>query len=261
MFLPIVTLAICSVFILQTLAFIEGRKLERYDIADISWGIGFVLVSGISYIATPVQSLSAFIIVCLVSIWGIRLSTHIYKRHKKTKEDNRYVTLRAEWTKYPKLQIYTKIFLLQGFLLMLVAIPILVNIVFGNTIQINSLPFIVGISIWIIGFSFESIADWQLKKFISNPLNAGKIMDTGLWKYSRHPNYFGEILLWWGIWLSTVQTPLWHIALIGPITITFLIVKVSGIPLSEKALSEKPGFGVYKEKTSILIPWFTKKTN
>jgi steroid 5-alpha reductase family enzyme len=249
----------CTVFVLQTLGYFEGRRLGRYDIADISWGIGFILVAVTSFTLVSVKSLSGLIVLCLVIIWGVRLSTHIYARHAKTKEDNRYTALRAEWKKYPGLQIYAKIFLFQGILLMLVSLPIIASVTFGSRTQVTSIPFIVGIILWIIGLSFESIADWQLKKHISNPVTSGTLMTTGLWKYSRHPNYFGEILLWWGIWCMAIPTPVWHIALIGPITITFLITKVSGVPLAEKSLSGKSGFESYKESTSILIPWFPKK--
>ena len=118
---------------------------------------------------------------------------------------------------------------------------------------------ILGILVWLIGFLFESVGDSQLNKFIKDPANNGKIMTTGLWKYSRHPNYFGEVTQWWGIWLIAISSTYNWVSLLGPLTITLLILKVSGIPLLEKKMSEQKDFLEYSRKTSIFIPWFPKK--
>lgn len=127
---------------------------------------------------------------------------------------------------------------------------------------INSLPLgyasillPIGFVVWMIGFTFESVGDKQLKEFIANPENKGKIMDQGLWAYSRHPNYFGEVTQWWGLFIIALSVPFGIWSIIGPLTITFLILKVSGVPMLEKSFVGKPGWEEYKKKTSVFIPW------
>jgi len=214
---------------------------KRNDIADIAWGLGFILVTVVNLIFNFIPKL--FISLILISVWGIRLAVHIYHRNKNKPEDYRY----QQW----KNDAYTKVFVTQGFFMWLICWPIIFSA--GSLKLLN----IFGILIWLIGFYFESTADSQLKKFIQNPKNKGKIMQTGLWAYSRHPNYFGEVTMWWGIWLLNLSSNWWSI--IGPLTITFLITKVSGVPLLEKKYEGNLEFQNYKKKVSVFIPWCPKK--
>jgi steroid 5-alpha reductase family enzyme len=117
----------------------------------------------------------------------------------------------------------------------------------------------VGVFVWIIGFIFESVGDAQLKNFISDPQNKGKLMRSGLWQYTRHPNYFGEVMQWWGLWLVSLSVPNGIYFIFGPLTITYLILKVSGVPMLEKKMEENPDFADYKRTTSVFIPWFKNK--
>ena len=153
---------------------------------------------------------------------------------------------------------FLQVFILQGFFLLIISTPVLIANT-QNTQNESILLKIIGVGIWIIGFFFESIGDRQLSVFIKNKSNQGKILTNGLWKYSRHPNYFGEITQWWGLWILTLSQSYGLIGVIGPLTITFLILKVSGIPLLEKKMEANPAFQAYKEKTSILIPLPPKK--
>lgn len=212
---------------------------KRNDIADVAWGLGFVLVSVFNLISNPI--LKSKITLLLILFWGTRLAWHIYQRNKDKKEDYRY----QNWKK----SAYLKVFLTQGFFMWLICFPILVSI--DNVEWFN----LIGILVWVLGFYFEALSDWQLKKFLDNPQNKGKIMQSGLWAYSRHPNYFGEVTMWWGIWLLNLSFVQNWWTIIGPLTITFLILKVSGIPLLEKRYEGNPEFEEYKKKVSPFIPW------
>jgi len=209
---------------------------KRNDIADVAWGLGFILVTIFNLLSN--SSFKLIISLFLISIWGLRLATHIYNRNKNKKEDYRY----DQFKKSP----YFKVFITQGFFMWLICWPIIFSQENLNWLNI------LGIFIWLIGFYFEATADNQLKKFINNPNNKGKIMQSGLWSYSRHPNYFGEVTMWWGIWLINFNSNWW--AIIGPLTITFLILKVSGVPLLEKKYEGNLEFENYKKRVSVFIP-------
>lgn len=192
----------------------------------------------------------------LVTVWGTRLAIHIYKRNKGKTEDYRYLAWRKEWGKWFYLRSYGQVYLLQGILLYLIVFPVL----FINKNSVGGLGVLdyIGVAVWIIGFYFESKGDAELSRFIKNPENKGKLLRTGLWQYTRHPNYFGEVTQWWGVWLISMSPPGAWIAIVGPLTITILILKVSGIPLLEKRMEENPDFADYKRVTNKFIPWFKK---
>ena len=239
-----------ELFLYMTFWFIVSLLKKRNDVADIGWGIGFVLLSWSGSLMSGLN-LRSLIINSLITIWGLRLAWHIYRRNQNKPEDYRYQGWRKEW-KHFYLRSYLQIYLLQGLFLYLIVSPVL----FINQSSFFSFRFldILGLIVWAIGFYFESIGDMQLKQFISNPANKGKIMDQGLWRYSRHPNYFGEVTQWWGIFIITLPIPLGFITIIGPITITTLILFVSGIPLLEKKYAGRKDFEDYKRRTSIFIP-------
>ncbi|PLX20834.1 steroid 5-alpha reductase [Candidatus Parcubacteria bacterium] len=187
----------------------------------------------------------------------MRLGSHIYKKFSShDEEDARYSKWRAGWGKHWKIYSYGKVFLLQGFLLLLVAMPILLISRYssGEWSIINT----IGILVWIFGFTFEVVGDRQLKSFIkSRDRNTGnQIMKKGLWKYSRHPNYFGEAVLWWGIFLIAFGVDYFYLAIIGPITIFLLLRFVSGVPMAEERYGENIEFQEYKRKTPAMFPNF-----
>jgi len=241
-----------SILVYMTAWFIAAQIRGRNDIADVAWGLGFVLAAAVSLIAGGVYSTRGLLVSGLVLIWGIRLALHIHTRNRGKGEDPRYRKWREEWGKWFVLRSFLQVFMLQGILLLLVAIPI----VFANTSPAAPLGWFdfLGIAIWLYGFCFEAVGDWQLLKFIHDPDNKGKLMTGGLWRYTRHPNYFGEVTLWWGTWLMTLALPGGGLTVIGPLTITFLILKVSGIPLLEKPYEERADFQEYKRRTSAFFP-------
>ena len=221
----------------MTFWYIASILKKRNDIADVAWGLGFILVTIFNLIYSP--SIKLFISLLLISIWGLRLALHIYHRNKNKKEDYRYKKFKSS--------PYLKVFITQGFFMWLISFPIISS---NESLKWFNL---IGILFWLVGFYFESTADKQLKKFLSNPKNKGKIMQSGLWSYSRHPNYFGEVTIWWGIWLLNFNpSNLWTI--IGPLTITFLILKVSGVPLLELKYKGNKEFEAYKKRVSVFFP-------
>lgn len=244
-----------TLLVYMTLWFIVSLLKKRNDVADIAWGLGFVLMAWLSFDFSTF-SFKALLVNCMVTVWGVRLSWHIYHRNKNKPEDSRYLEWRKNWENF-YLRSYFQVYVLQGILLFLISLPV----IFINFAQSSSFGFLAvgGFLIWGLGFYFESIGDSQLKEFISSSSNKGKLMDRGLWRYSRHPNYFGEVTQWWGIFIIALATPNSLFTIIGPLTITLLILFVSGIPLLEKKYQGRADWKEYKKKTSIFIPLLPKK--
>ena len=241
-----------SVMLYMTGWFIAAQVRGRNDIADVAWGLGFILAAAVSLLAGGAYPLRGLLVSGLVLVWGIRLAVHIHSRNRGRGEDPRYRAWREEWGRWFVLRSFLQVFMLQGILLLLVALPVL----FVNQAPPAPLGWfdLLGLVIWLTGFCFEALGDWQLRAFISNPANKGRLMTGGLWRYTRHPNYFGEVTLWWGIWLMTLALPGGWLTVVGPITITFLILKVSGIPMLEKPYQDRPDFQEYQHRTSAFFP-------
>ena len=223
---------------------------RRNDVADVAWGMGFVLV-GVTSLLLHSPAGRSVLVTALVAVWGIRLALHVHFRNRGRPEDFRYRKWREEWVNFYT-RSYLQVFLFQSVLLVLVATPI---------IYVSSVPNpplsdgdIVGVTVWMIGFFFEAAGDYQLARFKSNSLNKGRIMTSGLWRFSRHPNYFGEVLLWWGIFLIALPAPGGWRSVIGPLTITILILKVSGIPMLEVKYRDNPQYEAYQRRTSSFFP-------
>ena len=239
-------------FVYMSLWFVVSLVKKRNDVADVAWGLGFVLMTWTSFFLTGNSSVRGMLVGILVSIWGVRLAWHIHARNKGKTEDYRYLAWRKEWGKWFYVRSYLQVYLLQGVLLFLIVSPVL----FINQNAGPDLGLLdgIGVAVWLIGFYFEAVGDAQLARFIKDPANKGKLMQSGLWAYTRHPNYFGEVTQWWGIWIVAMSIPGGLIGIIGPITITILILKVSGIPMLEKRMEENPDFAQYKQRVSVFLP-------
>jgi steroid 5-alpha reductase family enzyme len=236
----------------MSLWFVISLIKKRNDVADIAWGLGFVLVAWASFILAGTASARGLLVGLLVSIWGLRLAWHIHARHRGKAEDYRYRAWREEWGRWFYLRSYVQVYLLQGGFLFLIAAPVLLINASAST-PLGILDAL-GVVVWLIGFYFEAVGDAQLARFIADPGNKGKLLQDGLWGYTRHPNYFGEAAQWWGLWIIALSVPNGRLAIIGPITITFLLLKVSGIPLLEKRMEQHPDFAAYKARVSIFVP-------
>lgn len=244
-------------FLYMNLWFIISLIKKRNDVADVAWGLGFVLIAWTSFLLSENFNTRSLVVNILVSVWGLRLAWHIHSRNKGRSEDYRYLAWRQEWGKWFHIRSYLQVFVLQGIFLYLIISPLM--IINKNLGSVLNFIDILGILIWVIGFFFEVVGDAQLKRFLKNPANKGKLMKTGLWSYSRHPNYFGEVTQWWGIWLLALNVVNGYLSIIGPITITFLILKVSGIPMLEKKMTNNPEFVEYKKRVNIFFPFLPKK--
>jgi len=241
-----------SVLLYMTCWFIAAQIRGRNDIADVAWGLGFVLAAAVSLVAGGLYSSRGLLVSALVLIWGIRLALHIHSRNRGKGEDKRYRKWREEWGRWFVLRSFLQVFMLQGVLLLLVAVPI-VYINAAEAVPLGWLD-LVGLLVWLTGFYFEALGDWQLLRFIRDPRNKGSLMTSGLWRYTRHPNYFGEVTLWWGVWLIACNLPGGWLTVVGPMTISILILKVSGIPMLEKHYQERADFQEYKRRTSAFFP-------
>lgn len=250
-----------SMAIFMGIVFVISRMIHRTDIVDAAWGLVFIVGAIFSFVSSPysvqfglnVQTL----VTALVTIWGLRLAYIIIGRLRKKPEDKRYVELRKAWKGNEAINSFVRIFMVQAVLAWVIAASVYhVNFALPQTITWLAAA---GLVVWAIGFYFEVIGDWQLKKFLADPANKGKIMARGLWRYTRHPNYFGEATMWWGIFLVALSVPNGWIAILSPVAITYLLLFVSGVPLTEKAFEGKPGWEIYKRRVSKFFPALPKK--
>lgn len=257
-FLALVGYSALVILILMVSTWLLSLILKNTSIVDIIWGFGFVLVNWFAFILMEADSIRSWILAILVTIWGLRLTVYILIRNAGKGEDFRYAAWRKEhgskWWWYSFFQT----FLLQGSLMWIVSLPLMATHFFPDGPWTGVL-ITLGIILWIFGFFFESMGDLQLARFKKNSENKGKLLTTGVWRYTRHPNYFGDAAQWWAFFLFALAGgAFWTV--ISPIVMTFLLVKVSGVALLEKSLSkQKPGYEEYVRQTSAFIPWFPKK--
>ncbi|MBN1199784.1 MAG: DUF1295 domain-containing protein [Bacteroidales bacterium] len=240
------------VFAFMILAFIVALLIKDNSVVDFFWGPGFIVVATFSLAMAPDIDIRKIIVFILVLIWGLRLGIYIFQRNRRKGEDFRYQRWRDTW-KHFILRSFLQIFLLQGLFMYLISFPVwYINYHPGEVLSTSDTA---GLILFGIGFLFESVGDMQLAFFKQNPKNKGKLLATGLWKYSRHPNYFGEALIWWGIWCYAIGVPGGWITVISPILLTFTLRFVSGVPLLEKKLKEHPGWAEYARKTAPFVPF------
>lgn len=255
--------ALISLMFLVHITFFFAAWKKRNDLADVIWGPGFVFVilgaawakilftddSGIGYAEVGLM-------IC-ISFWALRLFYYLgIRTWSKAKEDVRYLKMRQGWGASWFIHSYLRVFILQAVILMVIATPAWYRIHLPK--KEMDIFFYVGLAIWIFGFLIEVISDNQLKNFKARDENKGALMNQGLWSWSRHPNYFGEVVLWWGIYIMSFQLDSWWLVF-SPITISFFILKISGVPMMEKLIENKPGFEDYKKRTSLFVLWPPKK--
>ena len=252
-------IALSVIVFLMVILWLISIPLKNVSIVDAFWGMGFVVVNATYFILEPHSYTRTIVVLALVSIWGIRLSAYLFKRNYGKEEDFRYQEFRRHYgvNRYWWVSFF-QVFILQGSLIMIVSLPLFG--IYGETAnnELNSIDYI-ALLCWCIGFLFESVGDYQLTKFKKNPANKGAILKTGLWRYTRHPNYFGDATVWFSFGLFSVASGgYWHF--IGALVMIYLIIKISGVAMLEKSLKKtKPGYKEYVESTNTFIPWFPKK--
>ena len=251
LWIPLIT----TIYFLLVFAISEYK--QRADILDIAWGLGFILIAVSSILLSQSFTTRSWLILILVAIWGIRLAIHIFSRTRKSTEDYRYKNLKMGIKNPTLLNTFIKIYLPQLIFMLIVSLPISIAI-FNPSLDTNIfwLDYL-AIGIWLFGFGFETVSDIQLTRFVERKKEGKtktRFLTSGLWKYSRHPNYFGEVIQWWAIFLIAVSTPFGIFAVFGPMFITYLITQVSGIPMLEKKYEKDKEFEEYKKRTPRFIP-------
>ncbi len=252
------------------IAFIIGTIKKNNGLMDVFYGPGYFVVALTSlilyFMINGTVNIRQIIITILVFIWAVRLGTYVFIRNRGKPEDYRYQEMRERWKTNIVLKSLIRVYIFQGIVIFIVAFPVwFVNIsdnpLLLNLLDFNGIILWIGALIWLIGFFFETIGDHQLRKFKKKPENKGKVMDKGLWKYTQHPNYFGEITQWWGLYVIALAVSFGFISFIGPLFITYMIIKVSGIKLLDKHYEGDDKYADYKKRTSTFFPWFPKKKN
>jgi len=257
-FLTVYFIGLMLILALMTLLWLLSLSLKNSSIVDIFWGTGFVIASWLYFILTPDGFLLRKLLIAgLVTVWGLRLSIHILLRNWGKPEDFRYQKWRREAGSKWWWQSFFRVFLLQGMLLWIISAPLLAAQFYPLPNRLTALDFLSAI-VWLVGFYFEAVGDFQLARFRSRPENKGKVMNRGVWRFTRHPNYFGDSAQWWGYYLIAAAAGGWW-TIFGPILMTLFLLRVSGVVLLEKTLQTRPGYKEYIENTSAFIPWFPKK--
>ena len=231
--------------------------LRNSSIVDVFWGTGFVIANWVAFALAPDGwAARAWLIGLLVTVWGLRLSLYILWRNWGQPEDFRYQEWRREAGRSWWWQSLLRVFMLQGVLMWIICAP-LVAANAGSASPSLTVLDLLGVTIWLVGFFFESAGDLQLARFRSDPRNKGKIMDRGVWRYTRHPNYFGDAAQWWGFYLIALAAGGWW-AIFSPILMTLLLLRVSGVALLERTLETRPGYREYARRTSAFVPWLPR---
>lgn len=255
--IQLLIIASITVLIFVLIFYSIAQFIKNNSIIDIGWGLGFITISLVLFSISPYIELKHYLITIFITIWGSRLSLHIFLRSRGKGEDFRYAQWRKNWGNKAAWIAFYKVFLLQGMLMLIISLPI---IFVYNSQQTNiSLINIIGVAIFIFGFLFESVADYQLTKFKKKEENKGRIITSGLWKYTRHPNYFGEAVLWWGIFLFSIELSASIVGIISPLLLNYLLIKISGVPLLEKKYSGRADWEDYKKRTPAFMPLIGKK--
>jgi len=244
---------------LMALLWVLSLLLRNSSIVDPFWGTGFVIVNWLYFALTP-DGFPArkWLVAVLVTIWGLRLSAYLLWRNWGKGEDFRYRKWREEEGSQWWWKSFFKVFVLQGLLLWIISAPLLAAQIGSQAARLTILDWI-ALPLWAIGFFFESVGDLQLARFRANPANKGRVLDGGVWRYTRHPNYFGDSAQWWAYYLfASAAGGFWTI--FSPILMTALLLRVSGVALLEKTLATtKPAYREYVQSTSAFIPWFPRK--
>lgn len=233
--------------------------LKNVSIIDIFRGTGFIVAGIYYFIITPDSSIHEIVLLILLVIWGIRLSAHIFKRNFGKQEDYRYREFRERYgeKRYWWFSFF-QVFLLQGIWLWLISAPLL-GISLNSAERPLGIIDMIALLVWLTGFVFEAGGDWQLSRFISNPANKGKLLQTGLWKYTHHPNYFGDAMIWWGFALFCITSGC-YLPFLSAVIMNFLLLKISGVAMLERTLIHtNPGYENYVNQTSPFLTWFPKK--
>jgi steroid 5-alpha reductase family enzyme len=246
-------ITLAAVGALMVAVWLLSIALRDASIVDIVWGLGFVVIAVVGYLRGEGFDGRRALLTVLTAAWGLRLALHLLVRNWGAGEDYRYRAMRRRWgPRFPLISLVT-VFALQGVIMWVVSLPVQAAQVAPTP---DTLTWVdaVGVAVWAVGLTFEVVGDWQLRRFKADPANKGKVMDRGLWRYTRHPNYFGDATTWWGLGIIAVAAGAWW-SLVGPLVMTVFLMRVSGVPMLERRLTRtRPGYEEYARRTSAFVP-------
>jgi steroid 5-alpha reductase family enzyme len=250
--------ALGAAVVLIVAGFGVAARRGRYDTVDTLWGLGFAVIAAVSFgLSTGHGDLVARLLsTVLTVVWGLRLAVHIHRRNRGKDEDPRYTELLAKGGDRPKTRMFVRVYLTQAVLMWVVSLPVQVGQYGGGPGIVGY----VGVLVWAVGLTFEAVGDLQLSRFRADPASKGQVLNTGLWRYTRHPNYFGDACVWWGLYLLACHSWVGVATGVAPIVMTALLAKGTGKPLLEKDIAQRrPGYADYVRSTSGFFPLPPKK--
>lgn len=251
---PVFALAVAAAFVIQWLVFIPSYRAQTEHFFDLTGSLTYISLTVLIALLTPGQDARGWLLGALVVIWAARLGSFLFTRVRRSGADDRFDEIKPNLTRF--LSVWT----IQGLWVTMTAAAAWIAMTSASKVPLDAFA-AVGLVVWLIGFGFEVVADLQKSRFKADPANAGRFISTGLWSVSRHPNYFGEILLWIGV--AIIALPAlsgWqYIALLSPVFVALLLIKLSGIPLLEAKADKKWGgqadYEEYKRRTPVLLPF------
>jgi steroid 5-alpha reductase family enzyme len=251
-FLVVSAAALVTVVVVYGITFLIGRRIGRYNVVDVTWGVSFVAVAAVAALVGTGDLFRRLLLLVLVAAWGLRLAWHMIGKSAGKGEDPRYGRLLKD--DFSALNVLRKIFLIQAVATWFISLPIQLSATLGPTPPLLLPVLVAGIVVWVLGVLFEAVGDHQLKVFKADPANKGIIMDRGLWAWTRHPNYFGDASVWWGLWLISITGLLSLSTVLSPVAMSYFLVYATGARLTEKIMANRPGFAEYCARTSFFVP-------
>lgn len=252
-FLVVSVASLAILVVAHAATFAVGRRIGRYNVVDVTWGLGFVAVAAVCAALGDGDLFRRLLLLALVAVWGLRLAWHMVGKTSGGKgEDPRYSALLDG--DFSAANVIRRIFVVQAAAGWFISLPLQVSAALGPTPPRLLPVLIAGVAVWLLGLVFEAVGDHQLRRFKADPANRGKIMDQGLWAWTRHPNYFGDACVWWGLWLVTVAGWISLVTVGSPVLMTYFLAFVTGGRLTEKQMAGRPGFDEYRLRTSFFIP-------
>jgi steroid 5-alpha reductase family enzyme len=256
-FLAVSAFSLLAVAFLMAATAFVGRRQGRVSVVDTTWGLGFVVVAVVAGSIGDGPLWRRALVTALVAVWGGRLARHMHTRNKGKGEDPRYEAMLADQPGDPFLVAIRKVYLVQGAAVWFVSLPLQVSAAAGDGVIWVA---VVGAALWLLGVVFEAVGDAQLARFKADPANRGTVMDRGLWSWTRHPNYFGDFSVWWGLYLVAASAWPGLLTILSPVVMTYFLVFATGARLLEKEMSKRPGYPEYQRRTSYFLPRPPRRT-
>lgn len=259
---PALFLGGAAMFLAFSGTWLLSRKLDNYSFVDVTWSFGLIVLLPLHALMTGGGAVRSAVVLAMGMLWSLRLGTYLLLRVRQhhPAEDIRYQVLRGQWKAALPARMFV-FFQAQALLILLLSVPMLLAMRNGAP-RLAWVEWL-GCGVWCLGFLGESLADRQMQRFKSDPANKGRVCNTGLWRFSRHPNYFFESVIWWGFWLYACGSPWGWVTIYAPLLILWFLLRVTGIPLTEKCAVEGKGdaYREYQRTTSAFVPWFPRKSS